>query len=342
MRHVLAWQEGIGLSIRHLLTSPILDSRTPGRGGKAARERVGGSHIHHYAGSVFGCTLGNAVHYARGSKYRVSDAMRSMRKSLEPASRDLMSCTGEDVDHLQMGFACYHVIRGQLPLLAEYKASPRIDEKYGKKSVVLGLSVCVFFLLSLAIGDSNDSASVRQYAYYISDRCMRLLDSWRSRMGVMGEQRGQSIGAERRALHRGVLALKVARSEATRLSLNSYNAVRLELAFMRKAMFPSERNISKDTQTELCDWIHSPEFLTEATIPAVGRPDFVPCFNVPLSALPEIPGRSSGDSDAGSVCDSASSSLSFSSVSSIDGEEERQRVGEAMDTLAATFASADS
>ena len=328
MRHVLAWQEEVGLSIRNLLTSPISNSRTLGRGGKAARERVCGSHIHHYTGSVFGCTLGNAVHYARGQKYRVSDAMRSMRDSLEPASRDLMSCTGEDVAYLQMGFACYHVIRGQLPLIAEYKASPRIDEKYGKKSVVLGLSVCVFFILSLALGDANDSASVRQYAYYISDRCMRILDSWRSRMSCMSERRGESIGAERRALQRGVLALKVGRSEATRMLLNSYNAVRLELAFMRKAMFPNKRTISKDTQTELCEWIHSSEFLTEATIPAVIRPDFVPCLDVPLSALPEIPERSKGDSDSGSVCDGERSSISFSSVSSIEIGNERTTVGE--------------
>lgn len=327
----LAWQSGIFLLIRHMLTSPILRTDTPGQGGKACRQRVGKTHAHQFHSSVVGCTLGNVVHFARGSRYRVADVMRVLRKSLDPAGRDLMSCNGADVEILQTGFASFHAIYYQVRLLAETKSSPRIDERFGRKSVVLGASASLFFILSVAICNSNESEQVREMAAFMCQRMLTLLGMWSVGHGISCRD---SLEAEKRALERGIRGLRVAKGEAERLGLNHYNAVRLELAFMRKAMYPCGKTISKASQQELLEWIHSPAFLTEATIPATERPWYSPVINVPLSALPELPGHSGGDSDADSVCDSTSSGASLSSASSCDAAD----VSGALDSLATVFA----
>lgn len=326
----LAWQSGIFLLIRHMLTSPILRTDTPGRGGKACRQRAGKTHVHQFHSSVVGCTLGNVVHFARGSKHRVADAMSVLRKSLEPASRDLVSCSGSDAEVLQTGFASFHAIYYQVRMLAESKSTPRIDERFGKKSVVLGACASLFFVLSVAICDSNESERARQMAEFLSQRMLTLLGMWPVCHSISCKD---SLDAEKRAVERGVRGLRVAKGEAERLGLDHYNAVRLELAFMRKAMFPCGKCISKASQPELMEWIHSPCFLTEATIPAVEKPCYSPVLNVPLSALPEMPGRTGGDSDADSVCDSTSSAGSLSSASSCDAGD----ASAALNSLASVF-----
>jgi len=328
---VLAWQSGVFLLIRHMLTSPILTTNTPGQGGKAPRQRSGRSRVHQFHSSVVGCTLGNVVHFARGSKYRVSEVMRVLRKSLEPASMDLMSCSGADAELLQTGFASFHAVYYQVRMLVETKSSPRIEERYGRKSVVLGASVTLFFILSVCLSDSTESDKVREMAELMSQKMVTLLGMWPNGHSISCKE---SLEAERRAVERGLQGLLVAKGEATRMGLNHYNAVHLELAFMRKAMYPCNKTISKASQSELMGWIHSSGFMTEATIPAADTPWYSTVINVPLSALPELSGRAGRDSDADSMCDSASSGASLSSASSCDAAD----VSGALNNLTTVFA----
>ena len=178
-RVIASQPPGITLPLRRLLISPCgLDANIQGRGGKAVRERVGATRRYFYSGSVFGCILGAAVHFARKSDDRISDLMRTMLSCLQPAGKDAMSCTGDDAGHLQRGFASHHVIRSQLAHLDESKTY-RIDSKYGRKSVVLSISVVMYFVLNVLKDRSDNSSSVSFAAAHWLHTSHEMLRNWR-------------------------------------------------------------------------------------------------------------------------------------------------------------------
>ncbi len=337
MRHLLAWQEGLTLTIRHLLVCPILTTDTPGRGGKASRRRVGNSHVHSYSACVFGCLLSRLVAFAKGNKSRrESDVMRALRKFLEPASLALSSCNGVDADHLRCGFACCKVIRGQLLTIAESRRSTKIHTRHGSSSVAIGIGVALFFLFSMASEDVTDAGALRVATGFWTDWCMRCLNRWRGSETFMDPVHQAALDAERRALQRGLLAIRVAKRQAETLQLSAHSAVKLEIAFMAKAMWPANQTLDKVAHAQLCEWIHSEEFLEDAGVPqrtclASGNPN----SPTPLSALSELPGLSSAGSDTESQCDS-SSSAGWSSSAGSDAGNDPYSV-DLMNALAAHF-----
>ena len=334
LRAVLAWQQGQVLSIRRLMTSSISPTKTPGRGGKIARSerrRVGGTHNHSHSGCVIGVLLGHAVEFARcKGHFQTSDVLSHLRRSLEPAAQDLASCSGEDAKHLSRGFASHHVMHAQLRLLWESKAAPRISSRYGKNSVAVGISACMYFLVSLSSTNARHATSLDMAAEFWVDTCLRQLDAWGWHEDFPPEEAVEAMEAERRALKRGVLGLRVAKREAKRLGLECRDAVsRLFLSYMRRAMWPSGKVLDREHQPELCEWIHSPEFIERGAMPPPpsGSYSYSHVNNVPLAALPHPltlqqggVGAWDSDSDGASVSESVSSSAgSLSSASSAEG-----------------------
>lgn len=336
--HLLAWQTGFCLSIRRLLLSPILETGTPGRGGKALkRVRVGSTHHHGYSGCVFGCLLGNLIQFAKGtSNLRTSEAILHLRKCLEPAGKDMLSCTGADAAHLHRGFACYNVIRGQLPLLSESQTSPRIDAKYGKKSVAIGIAAAIYYLFSVCQRVASNSNAVRMSTEYFVERCFKSLQNWRELHGNCPACHSAAMEAEKRALRRGLLAIRVAKKMTRKEGIDDYKALQFELEFMRKAMWPQGKEVSSATQADLCEWIHTDEFTQSSTPETHERPRPVDCtLPIPLSQLSELPPRDTGgamEDDVSSVDGSASVASSYPSTVSSTGEL-REEGGAAVEAL---------
>ena len=316
---VIAKQQGLTLVMRRLLISPAVDTKHSGRGGKALRERVGSTHKHTYAGDIYGCLLGSVLDFVRMPNDRVSDIVRTLRNCLQPASKDLMTCEGDDTCHLLRGFASHHAIRGQLPYISEFKGSSRIDSRYGKKNVVLGISACVYCVFTVLSQCADNSTAISMVTSVWLHRCQNMLAHWSNSIKPYGPFQSVELQAERRALERGKVAVLHARRYGKELGLNTYNSVRLELAYMRKAMWPAGRKIGYDEQEGLLSWIESDQFRRDVEVPNHPRPRLNFTVNVSLSAIPMLDSQR-GDSDEGSACDSASSSgsslLSMSSAAS--------------------------
>lgn len=341
--HLLAWHTGISLSIRRLLLSPILETRTPGRGGKALkRVRVGSTHHHNYAGCTFGCLLGNLIQFAKGtSDLRTSEAVVHLRKCLEPAGRDMLSCTGADAVHLHRGFACYNVIRGQLPLLSESQTSPRIDARYGKKSVAVGIAAAIYYLFSVCQRVASNSSAVRMSTEYFMERCCKSLQNWRQLHGNCPACHNAAMEAEKRALRRGLLAIRVAKKMTREKGVDNYKGLQIELEFMRKAMWPHGKEVSSATQADLCEWIHTDDFIKTSVPETHERPRPMDCtLPIPLSQVFELPSHDVGgatEDDLSSVDGSASVASSYPSTVSSVGELQEEEPVVAVATLSSAL-----
>lgn len=312
---VIAKQQGLTLVMRRLLISPAIGTKHSGRGGKALRERVGSTHKHIYSGNVYGCLLGSVLDFVRMPNDRVSDIVRTLRNCLQPASKDLVTCRGDDTHHLLRGFASHHAIRGQLPYISEFKGSSRIDSRYGTKNVVLGMSACVYFVLTVLSQCADNSTAISMVTGVWLHRCLNMLSHWSNGIKAYGPFQSVELQAERRALERAKAAVSHGRRYGKELGLNTYNSVRIELAYMRKAMWPAGRKLDCDEQEGLLSWIESDQFRDDVEVPKHTRPRLNFTVNVPLSAIPVL------YSNGGSACDSASSSgSSFMSMSSAASE----------------------
>lgn len=314
---VLASQSGLTLPLRRLLISPASD--TKGRGGKARRERVGGTHHHKYSGCVFGCLLGPAVDFVRHTGSGSSELLHVLRSCLEPAAKDLVTCEGKDAALLQRGFASHHAIRGQLSHLNESKTTGRIKYTLGRKSAVLGVSVAVYFVLSALARNTSNSASLLLVTGSWLRRCHSMLRMWRTPLSVIGDGHHCALDAERRALDRAARGMERARSEfSLRGITDTYNQVRLVLECMRRAMWPAGKHLDAGSQGELCSWIESGDFMTNTAIRLEPKSRMEFTVNVPLSAVPRL---DKDESDEGSACDSWSSSGSSRASLSSAGSE---------------------
>ena len=326
--HLLAWQTGFCLSLRRLLVSPILETRTPRRGGKAlGRVRVGNTHLHSYSGCVFGCILGNLIQFAKGtSNLRTSEAIVHLRKCFEPANMDILSCTGADVAHLHYGFGCYKVIRGQLPLLSESQTTMRIDSRYGKKSVAIGITAAMYYLFSACQRVASNSNAVRMSTEYFMEHCLDSLQNWRELHGNCPACHTSAMEAEKRALRRGLLAIRVAKKMTRERGINDYNGLQVELVFMRNAIWPRGKEVSYATQAYMCEWIHTDDFINSCAPETHDRPRPMDhSLPVPLSQVFEFPPRDVEDDvedDILSVDGSASVASSFSYVSAVSSSGE--------------------
>ena len=329
MNPALAYQHDSVLPVRRLLISPLVVTKVQGRGGKATRMRRGNTHIHLYSGSCFGCLLGSLLDFLREPDSRTSEMLVKMNKVLRPAGLDIMTCSGSDAELLQNGFACHHAIRGQLGYLPESKTSKRIDAKYGKKSVVLGISACVYFVLSYICRKLRNFSVTSTLAADWTKRILLHVSIWRSHREMAGDPEYDALHAERRALERGVIGLQRGKLRSEKEGLNTLESIQFELQHMRKAMWPAGQYIAADSQSKLIAWIKSDDFYENLDSREMQKPRR-PNLSFPLSALPSLPSMWEG-SDAGSSVSSLSSWSTLSSKTSIssvvsdcDGEEGMQ------------------
>lgn len=316
----LASQRDLTLPVRRLLISPIIATKTEGRGGKVQRTRVGSTHHHYYSGNCFGCLLGPVLQFLKEPDSRTSEMLKFMYKVLQPAGLDILKCTGADAVMIQIGFACHHAIRGQLSYLPESKSAGRIDSRYGKKSVVLGMSACVYFLLSYMCVKLKYYSVTSVVAAGWVRRIAQHMNTWKSHRQIAGNREYESLGAERRALERGVLGLKRGKARSEAEGLNTLEAIQFELGHMRKAMWPAGKQLDAESQDALIEWINSDDFFNELEVKRMAKPTR-PDVAFPLSALPTLPSVWEG-SQNGSVCSSASSASSLTSVSSVVSESD--------------------
>lgn len=311
----LAWQAtaagGAPLVMRRLLVAP--------RGVKRGRDGVGGpqravrgrkaeySRIH-CAGTVFGCTLGNLMQHSRGQKHRLMYAMRALRNALAPAGRALSTSAGEDIGVLVRGLACHRVLQIQFRKLRELKRAPAIDSKMGHIGVVLGTAASLMVAFECMALDEDDAPTLRsQISMCLSDAHTGLA-SWRSPDNLDDDMR-HALDVEIRALERARFAI----SRATDLSdgMDAAASVRMQLDCFRRAAWPRNETLGKETHTCVLERIRTGEIVDvecdfnvlRATNPNV----------VSLAALPSGLGSNATGSCGSGSSQSASSGWSFSS-----------------------------
>ena len=261
---LLAWQDGRRLLIRRLLVGSIAKGRPTGGGIKKDRHKK----RFDYKAIVVGCVLQSALEFARGDARGSKKVLSILKECLGPASRSLATCTGDDAIQLKSGLASHRVIRTQLPLLKESNLAPRLDPRSSQcGSAAIGVSACLFFIFSVILIDSMDCGAFRVGAISAAEAAQAGMDRWISRCGSLPDQSRQALDAERRALQRGVFAMRVAKQKSMEMKENDHDAAHREVDYMRRAMWPCGKKIDARAQSDLCEWIFSPEFVEDSSAP---------------------------------------------------------------------------
>ena len=270
---MLSWQDGRRLLIRRLLVGSIVNRRPTGGGIKKDRHKK----RFDYNAIVVGCVLQSALEFARGDGRGSKKVISMLKECLDPASRALATCMGADAIQLRSGMASYRVIRAQLPLLHESNLAPRLDPRSNNiGSAAIGVSVCLFFIFSVILTDNLDCAAFRVGALVAAEAAQAGMERWVASCGTMPPQSREALDAERRALQRGVFAMRVAKRKSTEVGENDHDAAHREVYYMRKAMWPCGKRIDARSQSDLCEWIFSPEFVEDTSAPVTnGDPGHV-------------------------------------------------------------------
>jgi hypothetical protein len=333
VRGTIAWQGESFLTIRRLLLGPMAAGR---RRGPARREPKQPFRRYEHEGCVFGVLLGHAIDIAGfGGHFRRAEVVRRLREHLEPAAAQLSGCDGWDAAHLRAGFASRHVLRGQLLLMRS--SGGKVRSRSG--GVALGLSACMFFLVSMSAQNARHSSSLDGSGDFWLECAASALQTWRWASHSRDQGHADALEAELRALKRGALGFRAGRREAERLQLDVRDSVRLQTSYMRRAMWPSGRRLDRAAQAGLCEWIESADFVSEAELPPKRGAWYT--HALPLSALADAGGDS--DSEAGSSCasESAGSASSGGSArsewSTPSGGSADAEAAEAMHKLASFF-----
>ena len=335
VRGTIAWQGETFLTIRRLLLRPMAAG---GRRGPTRRQPKEVFRMYEYEGCVFGVLLGHAIDIAGfGGHFRQAEVVRRLRECLDPAAAQLESCTGWDAAHLRAGFACHHVLRGQLLLMRKSSRKVRGGSRSG--GVALGLSACMFFLVSMSAQNARHASSLDGSGEFWLECAASALKTWRWASHSRNKGHANALQAELCALKRGALGFRVGRREAERLQLDFRDSVRLQTSYMRLAMWPPGRRLDREAQAGLCEWIESADFISEAELPPKRGAWYTHALS--LSAL-EDAGRDS-DSEANSSCgsDNASNTSSGGSAhsewSTPSGGSVGAEAAEAMNKLASLF-----
>ena len=261
---LLAWQDGRRLLIRRLLVGSIAKGRPTGVGIKKDRHKK----RFDYKAIVVGCVLQSALEFARGDARGSKKVLSMLKDCLGPASRALATCCGEDAIQLRSGLASHRVIRAQLPLLKESNLAPRLDPRSSHiGSAAIGVSACLFFIFSVILSDNMDCGAFRIGAIAAAEAAQAGMNKWVSRCGALSDQSREALDAERRALQRGVFAMRVAKQKSMEVEENDHDAAHREVDYMRRAMWPRGKRIDAKSQSDLCEWIFSPEFMQDTSAP---------------------------------------------------------------------------
>lgn len=324
----LAWQnERVRLHVRRLLLSDRGGASGGSKGVKGVikkrRRLTGGTTVSCTVGTIFGSTLGNLFHYARGHKHGLAVARLRLELVVDPAAAAAGSTRGEDRIHLMRGMGHHRVVGSLGKSLAEVRtALPISDRKKGGREahvgVVYGATVALlvsFSLLSLAQMDEADMEPL------VEPACEELhnhLDAWRTGGVSWVEEDRAALAAEIRASERALQAVRLARQRAQTARMGPAESTRMQLAFFRRAAWPVGHSVGFEEQDRLLEKLRTGELVDlepEVARAAARPPQVVHAPGVlPLSALVFGPRSAVGEHESGS--DEARSSCASSSLGS--------------------------
>ena len=311
----LAWQAavmgGAPLVLRRLLVTPRGVKRGDQAGGpqRAVRGRMAHMSQHWSSGTVFGCTLGNLVHHARGTKHSIATVVKCLRKVLGPAGRAAASCTGHDCPHLIRGMACHRVLRAQYSRMREMKRCDPISTRIAHPGVVLGLSAALLVAFEVMNIEGEDSIGLGAQLQACLRDAQAALDCWRLPDNSDRHMFG-AWQAERRAIERARVG--VARGQMMGHALTDTESMRLLLDCYRRALWPEGEELSEDTHGLLLQRIKSGELVDlerDTLVQGAGAPGVASLAALPVLAE-DRPEGSSGDSASVSGASSHSSAWS--------------------------------
>ena len=61
--------------------------------------------------------------------------------------------------------------------------------------------------------------------------------------------------------------MRVAKQKSMEMKENDHDAAHREVDYMRRAMWPCGKKIDARAQSDLCEWIFSPEFVEDSSAP---------------------------------------------------------------------------
>lgn len=295
----IAWQSGCWLLLRRLVLAPRGLARGAGPGRKAhGREAEVNTHV--CEGAIFGTTLGNLLHHACGRKHAQFRALRAARTALAPAGAALVTCCGEDRAHLVRSLGQHRVLHQQAKRLRELKCAPRV---YGASAcMAIGAAAAVLATFSAMAVDPADAAEALPQLEACLRQVASTLRCWRLSASADADVE-ESGCAEMRAVQRALQG--VLRAKEVAGGLPAYEALRLHLAFFRRAAWPAGERLDEDTHEELLERIRTGELVDveQEQICAAGSGGEDAPGVVPLAAFPAL----SAESRPGG----SSSSLSF-------------------------------
>ena len=278
---------------------------------RSKRGRMAYEAQHYSDGIVFGCTMGNLMHHCRNpvNKRPLMVAVNTLRRVLAPISRALHTCRGSDVGMLVRGMACHRVLQAQGKKLPELKRAPSIDSKTGHIGVVVGASAAILVAFECMSAFEADVVGIGAQLVACLRDAHCALSRWRLPDTYDDDLRA-AHSAETRALERARLA--VARALEVGGGLSDAAAVRLQLDFYRRAVWPQDEDLSAEAHAIVLERIRSGELVDVERDPlALGT--HAPGVT-PLAAL-ALPRDGSG-SGSESCSGSGSSWGSFSSADS--------------------------
>ena len=312
----LAWQVGFPLVLRRLLLVPHGNRREAVRPTRR-RVRDPSCQEYEYAGTIFGCTLGNLVDHACGCKYKLYRALQPLRRVLAPASVALRTMEGADRLHLVRGLCNHRVLRVQGTRLRELKQVPKIDSKYGHVGVAVGISAAILAAFATMAAEPGDVEGLPEQLELCLEQVRTALRCWRFVSSPNDPMVHEALWAEVRAIERAQVGVTRART----LGCNMDNGKLMDLCldYYRRAAWPAGQVVCVQTQSavlkklssgELLD-VEQPEVVSETGCAGVTAPGVVT-----LAALPTLQSRTDSGDNGSDISGSASSWGSFHSSDS--------------------------
>lgn len=223
------------------------------------------------------------------------------------------------MDYLRRGLCTGSIVRAQLTLLWEAKASPRLPSRNLKDSTAVSCSLSMLALVTVA-------STVVKFSSCLYDTVegwlQRSIDDVNS-LDAHDSDTRDAIGAEMRCLRRGLMGLRVAKREAARHGIKKRETTtRMFFVFMRRAMFPSGRTIDETTHPAICEFIHSSEFVDSCAMPPPSIvaakdhyyfPDLCMSLSTVSTGILSDFREERSDTDSGSCVSSGDSRISSSS-----------------------------
>lgn len=333
----LAWQDSnVKLCFRRLLLSRRGEHRVrrrearKGDNRKRRRSVETGLTVYESEGTIFGCTLGNLMHFARGLKHSLHVAKRRLDMCMELVSAAALRMRGSDSAHLVRGMGDYRVIASLGTMFPECGEAPCIKDRTNSlhPRQCYGAVLSVFIVFTIVATAMVDEEALEPSLESVCTELESQLRNWRG-VGCWTREQEEALGAEQRASERALLAVKLARKRANEARMAPAESLKLQLNFLRRAVWPVDEVVGPETQSDLKRRLESGELVDVERAPRAGAPVCArrqggqagfDWFNapgvLPLAELPFAPRPLVAGDDRSSVTGSSYASSSVGSWAS--------------------------